>query len=83
MNELEKIEWALDHKDLQLAYDLCHSALKKSNNPPLLKLMSRVYAEAGETMAAGNALLKCINDFGFDPNVAIDCSALFQNLMLS
>ncbi len=81
MNELEKIEWALDHKDLQLAYDLCHSALKKSNNPPLLKLMSRVYAEAGETMAAGKALLKCINDFGFDPNVAIDCSALFQNSM--
>ena len=81
MNELEKIEWALDHKDLQLAYDLCHSALKKSNNPPLLKLMSRVYAEAGETMAAGNALLKCINDFGFDPNIAIDCSALFQSSM--
>ena len=78
MNELEKIEEALKLDKVQLAYDLCHSALKKNNTPSLLKLMSQVFIQAGETMAAGNALLKCIKDFGFEPNVAIDCAALYQ-----
>ena len=78
MNELEKIEEALKLDKVQLAYDLCHSALKKNNTPSLLKLMSQVFIQAGETMAAGNALLKLIKDFGFEPNVAIDCAALYQ-----
>lgn len=78
MNELEKIEEALKLDKIQLAYDICHSALKKNNNPSLLKLMSQVFIQAGETMAAGNALLKLIKDFGFEPNVAIDCAVLYQ-----
>ena len=40
--------------------------------------MSVIFLRSGEYFAAGNALLKYIDDFGFEPDVALDCASAFQ-----
>lgn len=78
MNTIEKIEQALTTNKLQIAYDLCSKAIKEDCQPPLLKLMAEIFLRSGEYFAAGNALLKYINDFGFDASVAVDCASAYQ-----
>jgi|TARA_B100001093_G_scaffold3757_1_gene3930 hypothetical protein len=78
MTIISQIEQALNKNDLQVAYDLCSNALRKNSQPALLKIMSEIFLRSGEYFAAGNALLKYIDDFGFEPDVAIDCASAFQ-----
>ena len=78
MTIISQIEQALDKNDLQVAYDLCSKALRRNSQPALLKIMSEIFLRSGEYFAAGNALLKYIDDFGFEPDVALDCASAFQ-----